>query len=137
MHHLDGAGFALGWESAVHVGLAESVTEITIGGGDTATPAGALLFGARERVGEEVKVLVDDRFGEIGRGAVYHLPAKVGLPMIKRLAVDQLSFGAEEVGRSHNVVIAGGSVYGFEVTVPIDGGCQGANLRQTHLVIDV
>ena len=66
-----------------------------------------------------------------------HLPAEIGLPMVERVAVDQLFLGAEEIGRGHDVVIAGGSIHGFEVTVPIDGGRQGANLRQAHFVVDV
>ena len=65
-----------------------------------------------------------------------HLPAQV-VSSAPADAVDELFLGAEEVGRGHNVVIAGGSVHGFQIAVPVDGGREFANLGQSHLVVDV
>ena len=131
MHHLNGAGLALGREGAVDVSLAQSLAEIAIRGAHATSPARLLLLGAGEGVREEVEILIDHRFVQVRRRMMNHLPAHVGLPVIERMLVEKLFFGAEKIGRSHDVVIAGRSFHGFQICIPVDGRREFADLRQS------
>lgn len=53
------------------------------------------------------------------------------------MVVEKLFLGAEKVGRGHDVVIASRSFYGFQICIPVDGRREFADLRQSHLMIDV
>src|SRR5207249_1934244 len=88
VNHLNGAGLALGRESAVDVGLAQGIAEIAVGGADAAAPARLLFFSPGQRVCEEVEVFVDDGLVQKPRSAMNYLPAQVGLPVIERLLIE-------------------------------------------------
>ena len=137
MHHLNGASLAVGREGAVDVSLAQRFAEIAVGGADATPPARALLFGAGQGAGEEIEILIDDRFVQVRGRAVNHLPAHVGLPVVERMLGEQLFFGAEEIGRGDDVMVAGRSLHRFQISVPVDGGREFADLGQGHLVVDV
>ena len=90
MDHLDGAGFAVGREGAVNIGLAESFSEVAVCSPDASAPTRLLLLGSGQSVREEVEVLIDQSFVQVWCCAMNHLPTHIGLPVIERLLVEQL-----------------------------------------------
>ncbi len=85
VHHLDGAGLALGREGAVDIGLAERFAEIAVRGADAAPPPWLLFFGTGQSARKEVEILIHQGLVHVRRCAVNHLPAHIGLPVIERV----------------------------------------------------
>src|SRR5216684_3623089 len=106
-----------------------------VAGVGTPPPARKLLLLARQGVSKEVEVLVDHRLVQMRRGPVNHLPAQVSLPMLKRMFHQQLFLGSEEVRRGNDIVVASRSLHDLQVNIPLEGGREGADLRQAHLVV--
>src|SRR4051812_10107851 len=103
MNHLQRASFALGWKRPIDVGLPQSFSKITIGVVYTSPPARLILLLTGKRVREELEVLIDQRFVQEWGRAMNQIPAQICLPVFERVFANELLFGAEEIGRSHDV----------------------------------
>ena len=80
------AFFLLRREIFGHVELADRIAEIGVAGRDRALPARAQFRRALEHVLIKREMLIDEAFGQIGRGILERMKLQIILPGVERLA---------------------------------------------------
>ena len=89
-------------EVALHIQLADRVSQRVIGEIDTALPPRTLLRDSAERLAIKVKTLVDERFWKEGRGLFDRVKREPVLPCIERFPGGQSGQARDGLGLPHD-----------------------------------
>ena len=135
MYHLERAFFAIRAEGLLHIDAAQRFPKLVIGEGHATLPARLLFFGSRQGLTIEIEVLVDERFRQKRRFAVYVVPSQVVLHSGCIAAGDDLFKRRQVVrwGYIHHLELRRADV--FQVGIPIERRRKLRHFPQGHLVI--
>ena len=90
VHHLQRPLLAGGRESAVNIGLAQSLAQVAIDEVHAAPPARLQRLCASQSMAEEIEIFFLEIRAQIARRAMQHPPAQVCLPVLQRMLLQHL-----------------------------------------------
>ncbi|MNH16795.1 hypothetical protein D3C79_764450 [compost metagenome] len=122
LHQLLHAGLGLGREVALHIELADRLTQQIVKHPERTLPGGALLGGTAQGGAEEGEVLAVGLAVEIGGVIGDEVPLEVGLPVADRGLLHQAVEGRQIAGLADHQAALASEAGLAKIGIPVDGG---------------